>query len=187
MYAHFSDYSIMRMQSRFEDQAAYWNEEIGEYAQWNQETGKYDKVIKNDGMRFPIERDVEVITLLASANVVAPDANIIYPPIGPYKAGLIRRFDADSSEDRAKAQEFGYNDETCNVCLRVTQNGKVTSYLIKVRLSRDDDPMQTFNVSAINLPAGDGDITKAELLYAPDVIEKGITPEHTVLYTWNAG
>jgi len=184
MYAHFSDYSMRRIQSRLEDQAAYWNEETGQYAQWNQETGKYDKVIENDGVLFPIERDVDVISLLMSANAAVPDANIIYPPIGPYTAGLIRLFDADSAEDRAKAQAFGYTEDTCNVCLRVTQGGIVRNYLMKVRVSRDDDPMQTFHVSAINLPARDGDITQAELLFTPEVIAKGITPEHTVLYTW---
>lgn len=185
LYKHFSDYSVNRMRNRFENQAAYWNEDTGQYAQWNQETGAYDKIIKNDGLLFPIERDVDVISLMASANLAVPDANIIYAPIGPYKAGLISRFDADSAQDREAAQRLGYTDETCSVCLRVTQGGKVKTYLMTAKVSPDDDPLTAFNVSAINLPARDGEVTKAELLYAPDVITKGLNANSKVLYTWN--
>lgn len=184
MFNHFSDYSINRIQSCFETRAAFWNEDTGQYAQWNQETGAYDKVIENDGMQFPLERDVDVISLMASANAVVPDANIIYPPIGPYKAGLIRLFEATSPEDREQAIGFGYTETTCNVCLRVTQNGTVKTYLVDVKVDKDDDPLKCFNVSAINLPARDGEITRVELLHTPDVITKGISPDCNVLYTW---
>ena len=60
-----------------------------------------------------------------------------------FKAGLIQRFDATSAEDRERAQGFGYTEDRCNVCLRVTQGGKVTTYLMPVKVSADDDPMKT--------------------------------------------
>ncbi len=183
MYRHFSDYSIHRMQSQFE-RAAYWNEESGEYARWNQETGEYDEVIENNGVLFPIERDVDVISLLVTANAVVPKANIIYAPIGPYTAGLIRVFDADSAEDRAAAEKVGYTANRCNVCVKVTQGGKVKTYLMLAKVSADDDPLRSFNASAINLAARDGEVTEVDLLHTPDVIEKGVTADSKVLYSW---
>ncbi len=185
MYNHFSDYSINRMQRRIEQRATFWNEELQNYARWNQETGAYDKIIENEGMRFPVERDVEVISLLVTANAAVPEANIIYDPIGPYEAGLARVFDADSAKSRAEAQGFGYTAEKCNVCLKVTQGGKVRTYLLPIKVSVDDDPLKAFTVSAINLPARDGEVTRVELLHAPDVMTRGITSSTKVLSTWN--
>jgi len=47
--------------------------------------------------------------------------------------------------------------------------------------------LRTFNVTAINLPARGGEITKAELLHCPNLIEDGITPASKVLYAWQKG
>lgn len=184
MYNHFSDYSVSRMRHRFEEQAVYWDAESGQYARWNQESGAYDRIVENDGVQLPVERDAEVISVMASANAVVPDANIIYPPIGPYTAGLVRRFEADSVADREAAQAVGYTDETCSVCVRVTQGGAVKTYLMRAAISPEDDPLQAFNVSAINLPARDGDVTLAELLYCPKAVSEGVTVGSRVLYRW---
>lgn len=184
LYNHFSDYSISRIQSRLETQAVYWNEGLGAYAQWNQDTGAYDKLIENDGVKLPIQQDADVISIMASANAAVPDANIIYPPIGPYKAGLIRRFDANSAEDREAAGKFGYTPGTCNACLRVTQGGKMKAYLIPVKVSPEEDPLKAFNVSAVNVPASEGEITQIELLYDANLIKEGLTKDSKSLYVW---
>lgn len=184
IYRHFSDYSVHRIQRFLEQRVVYWNDELGQYAKWNPETNAYDQVVANDGLQLPIERDVDVISLLVTANLVLPDANIIYAPIGPYKAGLIERFNADSGDDRAKAESFGYARKGYNVCLRVTQGGQVTTYILDLKLSEDDDPLKAFHVGAINLPARDGEVTRAELLYTPDVVKQGVGPDAKVLYTW---
>jgi hypothetical protein len=184
IYRHFSDYSVHRIQRFLEERVVYWNDELGEYAKWNPETNAYDQVIANDGLQLPIERDVDVISLLFTPNLVLPDANIIYAPIGPYKAGLIERFDADSIEGRARAKSFGYDQKGYNVCLRVTQGGKATTYILDLKLSEDEDPLKAFHVGAINLPARDGEVTRAELLYTPDVVDQGVGPSAKVLYTW---
>jgi len=186
LYRHFSDYSMMRIKKRLEDQAVYWNEELGQYAQWNQETAAYDKVVENDGVKLPIERDVDVISLLATANLVVPDSNIIYPPIGPYTGGLIRLFDAEVETDRKAAESLGYGGDKCSVALRVTQGGNTKTYLLKAKVSPDDDPLKAFTAAAINLPARGGQVTKAELLYCQDLISKGITEDAKVLYSWAA-
>jgi len=183
VYTHYSDYSIHKMQQRIENSGVCWNEETGKYAKWNQKTGAYDKIVKNDGLKLPIERDVEVISLLVTANAAVGDANMIYPPIGPYTAGLVRVFDANSKDDRKAATKLGYTPKNCNVGIRVTQGGKVKTYLLRAAISPKDS-MKTFNVTAINLPVRDGKITKAELIYCPDIMIKGITPEHKVLCIW---
>jgi hypothetical protein len=184
IYKHFSDYSVHRMQSYLENRVVYWNEELGQYTKWNPETVRYDQVVANDGIQLPLERDVDVISLLVTASLVVPDGSIIYRPIGPYKAGLIDRFDADSAEDRARAATLGFGEKGYNVCLRVAQGGKTTTYILDLKLSPDDDPLKAFHVAAINLPARDGMVTRAELLYTPDVVASGITDQAKVLYTW---
>lgn len=134
------------------------------------------------------ERDAEVISILAHANLTVPAGNIIYPPIGPYTAGLIRLFDPDSSEDRKAAQDLGYvRSAACNTALRVTQGGRIKNYLLNAVLSPDDNPLKTFNTVAINLAAGGGDISRVELIYCKELMLKGITPDHAVLCTWDKG
>ncbi len=181
---NFSDYSMSRMQQRLES-AVYWNEDLGKYTRWNQETGAYDRGVDNNGIQLPLERDAEVISIMASANLQVPAGNIVYPPIGPYTAGLIRLFDADSAEDRKAAMDLRYaRSAACNTALRVTQGGKTKSYVLNVVLSPDDDPLKTFNTAAINLAAGAGDVSRVELIYCKELMLKGITPDHTVLSIW---
>jgi hypothetical protein len=184
MYKHFSDYSVARIRDCLEKRTVFWNEETKKYARWNQETGAYDKVVENDGVQFPVERDVPVISVLATASAVTPGANIIYPPIGPYTAGLIRRFDAASAKGREAARALGYTEKTCNVCVRVTQGGKAKTYLLRLNVSADDDPLKAFHVDAINLPARDGEITRVDLLHTPNVMAKGLPADPKVLYRW---
>jgi hypothetical protein len=184
MYSHFSDYSMSRMQQRLES-GVCWNEDLGKYARWNQKTGAYDQVVENNGIKLPLERDAEVISILASANLKVPAGNIVYPPIGPYTAGLIRLFDADSPEDRKAAVDLGYvRSAACNTALRVTQGGKTKSYVLNVALSPNDNPLNTFNTAAVNLAAAEGDISRVELIYCKELMLKGITPDHTVLSSW---
>jgi hypothetical protein len=116
--------------------------------------------------------------------MATPEANIVYPPIGPYKAGYIEFFDASSSEGRSKARRSGYDDSNCNVCLRVTRGGKVKTYLVKnVSEPKDDNG---FSVFAINMPARDGEVTQADLLCTPGIMSSGVAPACKVLYSWKA-
>jgi len=183
VYTHYSDYSIHKMQQRIETKGVVWNDATETYAMWNQETGAYDKVVANDGLKLPLVRDTEVISVMATANATVPAANIVYPPIGPYESGLVRLFDANSKADRDAAMKLGYSAKTCNVALRITQRGKATAYLLRIAISAKDKH-NAFNVTAINLPAKDGEVTKAELIHCPDVMAKGVTPDSKVLYVW---
>ncbi|MBI1335588.1 MAG: hypothetical protein GC164_01345 [Phycisphaera sp.] len=185
IYRHFSDYNVHKMQTTLETRTVFWNDDLKQYARWNPDTAAYDRVIENDGLQFPIERDAQVVSLLVTANLVLPDANIIYSPIGPYTAGLIQRFDVDTEDGRKLALKFGYDQKGSNVCLRVTQGGKTSTYLLDIELSENDNPLQNFNVSAINLPARDGNVSRVELLYTPDVVTRGVGTHAKVLAVWS--
>ncbi len=185
IYKHFSDYNVNKMQNTLDTLLVVWNDALGEYARWNPETGAYDKVVANDGVQLPAERDVEVFSVLATASLVTKEANLVYPPIGPYTAGLIRRFNADSEEDRKAAAQLGWGEKGRNVCLRITQGGKVTTYILDKTVSEKDDPLKTFHMFAINLPARDGKITHVDVLIANDVVTKGVGADAKVLYTWS--
>lgn len=185
IYKHFSDYSVHRMQVFLENRVVFWNEQLGQYAKWNPETGAYDQVVESNGLNLPIERDVDVISLLVTASIVTPQGNIIYKPIGPYTAGLVLRFDPSKPAERMKAKELGYGKKGYNVCIRVTQGRAVKTYIMNLKLSEKDDPLKAFHVAAINLPARDGAVTHAQLLYTPNVLEKGIGDDAKVLCTWS--
>jgi hypothetical protein len=133
--------------------------------------------------RFPIKRDAQVQSLLVTASLVTPEANIIYAPIGPYKTGLIETFDASNPKDLEHAKECGLTDERCNVVLQVAQNRTVKNYLLPMILKADADPLKEFNVGAINVPA-EGKVTSMSLLHVPNVVTNGVGKTAKVLATW---
>jgi len=185
----FSDYSVSRIQGILERTQVVWDERAGYYMQWKQETGSYSQRARPRGGRnCPVEDGIDVISVLASASLVTPEANIVYPPIGPYKAGRLEVFDAASRAGRSKARGHGYDESNCRVCLRVTRGEKVTTYLVKAGLKPDGDPKDasTFAVFAINLPARDGEVTQVDLLHTPDVLRRGVARDCKVLYSWRA-
>ena len=188
MMRHFSDYSVNQMQNFAEKKMLFWDEGEKAYFKWSEETKSFSIRMESDGWNLAADPFSEVISVIASASAGTPEANFVYPPVGPYKAGLLHRFDATSEKDLEMAKKFGFSDEKCDVCLRVTQGGKATTYLLEMK--RDSLPGQkqggSYVTTAINLPAADGDVTKAELLYTPGVMSKGVSDDATVLYGWGA-
>jgi len=187
LYRQFSDYSVSRIRDTFEKTQVVWDERAGSYMAWDQGTGSYSIAARRRGSpTVPIEDDIEVISVLASASLVTREANIVYPPIGPYKAGRIETFDASDPDNRSRARGAGFNDSTCNTCLRVTQDKKVTTYVIKDRLSPNDDPKQSESLAvfAISLPARNGEVTQVDLLRTPGVLSSGVAKDSEILYSW---
>jgi hypothetical protein len=183
----FSDYSVSRIQGLLERTQVIWDERAAYYMQWKQETGSYSQRARPRGGRnCPVEDDIDVISVLASASLVTPEANIVYPPIGPYKAGRLELFGAASPASRSKARGHGYDESNCHVCLRITQGEKVTTYLVKGGPKPGGDPKdwKSFAVFAINLSARDGGITQVDLLHTPDVMRRGVARDCKVLYSW---
>ncbi|MEI6234113.1 MAG: M66 family metalloprotease [Planctomycetota bacterium] len=185
LFRHFSDYSVQQIQTCLESKLV-WNEVAGNYATWNQANGTYSNLPKKTTDKFPIERDADVISILASASGVTAEANIIYPPIGPYKTGLSELFDASSPAENASARQLGYNESNCNLCFKVTQGGKTKTYLVPVKVDKTEDPLNanSFKTFAINVPARNGDVTQVDLLHAPDVMKTGAITDSKVLFSW---
>ena len=187
---HFSDYSVSRIRGCLEGTQVVWDERAGCYMAWDQGTGSYSITARRRGSpTVPIEHDIEVISLLVSASLVTREANIVYPPIGPYTAGRLVSLDASSAEGHSRARSSGYDESNCNVCLRVTQGGKVKTYLLKDGLSPKDDPKawNSLCIVAVNLPARDGEVTQADLLYTPGVLRRGVSKDSKILYSWREG
>lgn len=187
LFNHFSDYSAAEMIKFLEANYASWNESMGQFATWDSATSDYTKPLATpNGVNYPIERDVEVISLLASVSGPTPEACTVYPPIGPYTAGLIKRFDPSVEADRIEARAIYSPDTGCDTCIRVTQGGVVSTYLLRAEWLPYMSPTSpaSLKTAAINLPASDGAVTRLELLLTPDADSDGLPESPRVLHTW---
>jgi autotransporter-associated beta strand protein len=183
---HFSDYSINQMRNYLNSHVVVWSPTLNSYAQWNQTTGGYTTTVSNNGVQFPTTRDVPVISVMASMSGGKPSVNMVYPPIGPYTAGLIRRFDPTVAADRTAAQSIFSPTSGSDYCLRVLQGGVTKTYMLAA--SSLTTPALTDGASleteAVNLPAADGAVTRIELLSTPNVEDVGLPINPTVFYAW---
>jgi len=125
---------------------------------------------------------------MASVSGASPQVNMVYPPIGPYKAGLIRLFDPTNATDRTKANLIFSPSTGYDVCVRVVQGGIQRTYMLAASLVTTADPNNPNSLvtEAINLPAANGAVTRIELLSTPDVEDVGLPTNPTVLYSWSA-
>ena len=185
---HFSDYSVFKMREYLHSHVLIWNPSLDSYASWNQTAGAYTNTVSNNGVQYPVERDTQVISVMASISGAKPGVNMVYPPIGPYTAGLIRLFDPRNPSDRSAAVSTGFAPSGgCDVSLRVIQGGVEKIYMLAAPWEPSADLLSSgsLKTEAINLPAADGPVTLAELLYTPDAQANGLPANPQVLYTWS--
>lgn len=184
----FSDFSVSRMRSFLEGHVIEWNDDLSSWASWNADDASYTNTIESDGVAVPVVRDAEVISVLATTSERTPDVDIVYPPIGPYTAALIDRFDPEVEAERTRAAEVFCPDEGCDVSVRVTQGGTTSVYMLPVARRTDVEPCagESWGTAAVNLPAGDGAVTHVELLSTPDAETNGLGAA-AVLASWDAG
>jgi autotransporter-associated beta strand protein len=186
---HFSDYSVNQMRSYLQNNMVVWNPALGtsgSWAEWNQTAGDYTTIFSNNGVQFPTTRDTQVITILASMSGAKPDVNMVYPPIGPYTSGLIRRFDPTVAADRTAANSIFSPASGSDYCVRVVQGGVTKTYMLAASALTSPAPTDasSLETEAINLPASAGTVTKIELLSTPNVEDVGLPANPTALYTW---
>ncbi|NNM31063.1 MAG: hypothetical protein HKO57_16200, partial [Akkermansiaceae bacterium] len=184
---HFSDYSMNQMRNYLEGHVLVWDDVAGQYGSWNQAAGDYSNYVSNNGVQYPLERDVQVVSVLASISGANPDVNMVYPPIGPFSGGLIRLFDPTSASDRADAISTGFAPGNgCDVSLRIQQGGVEKIYMLAAPWEPGLDPLagSSLKTEALNLPAADGEVTRVELLLTPDAEVNGLPADPEVLYTW---
>jgi hypothetical protein len=184
--AQFSDYSARKMQDYMERNVAKWSEEKQAYTTWNHWTGAFSSVQKNNGIRFPVERDVDVYSILLSTSAVTEEGNFIYPVIGPYVSGLIDTFDPSVEADRKRARRLPVG--CWDICLRIEQGGRTKTFMLPIAWQPDDDPLDldSLQTRAVNVPVRDGEVTHAELLLTPEANVNGLPEEPKVLYSTKA-
>ncbi len=184
---HFSDYSVNQMRNYLEGHVAVHDAAAGTYAKWDAEQSSYSAVVQNNGVGYPLEHDVDVISVMAATSMADAAINFVYPLIGPYRSGLIRTFDPRVQADREAAAANFCQNTGCDYSLRITQGG--TERVVMLRASGDvTDPLagNSLNTAAVNLRASDGDITSVALLSTPNAEQEGMPGSPTVLYSWSS-
>ncbi len=186
IFRHFSDFSVNQMRNYLEGHVVVWNEALKSYASWNDAEGAYTKVVANNGVQFAVERDVSVISVMVAVSGVTPKVDLIYPPIGPYVAGLITLFDPTVAADRTSADNIYCPTDGCDVSLRIVQGGQTKVYMLPIVVNPAANPFAPASLAtrALNLPAKDGAVTSVELLSTPDVEKAGLPASPSVLATW---
>jgi len=116
-FRHFSDFAVARMQSYLEGKVAVFSD--GKHYKWDDEDGDYTRIVTSNGVRYPIEHDVQVISVMASTTLSDRNVNMVYPPIGPYEGNLILTFDPTDASDRALADDIFCPSGGCDFSLRV--------------------------------------------------------------------
>ncbi|MDH7447083.1 M66 family metalloprotease [Aquimarina sp. 2201CG14-23] len=184
---HFSDYSVFKMQNYLEGHVVIWNQQSGNYASWDDTSLDYSNTITNDGVSYAIERNIEVISVMAGVSSVTPQANIIYNPIGPYTSGIIDLFDPTIEDDRLRADAIYCPQGGCDVSLRIVQGGVTKVYMLPIDLDNTLDPLdsKSFKTRAVNLRASNGTVSMIELLSTPDAEKNGLPTNPTLLDSWS--
>ncbi|WP_144392970.1 sialate O-acetylesterase [Pleionea sediminis] len=179
---HFSDYSVNQMQNYLESKVAINRNE--NWFKWNDNDKSYSsQIISGLGVRYPIEMDVDVISVMAATSLADMDLNMVYPPIGPYVGNLILTFDPTNAEDRALADSDYCPNTGCDFTLKVTQGGNTRYYMLAASgdPSGDRFNQNSLKTVAVNLRASDGEVTKVELLLTPDAEQNGLPASPDVL------
>jgi hypothetical protein len=183
-YRHFSDFGVNRMQSYIEGKVAVFRN--GNHYKWDDQDGDYTRSVSSDGVRYPIEHDVQVISVMASTTLSDMNVNMVYPPIGPYEGNLILTFDPTNASDRATADDVFCPSGGCDFTLRVMQGGQQKTYMLAASGTTGGDPYSnsSLKTAAVNLRASDGAVTQVELLLTPDAEVNGLPGDPEVLSTW---
>lgn len=183
---HFSDYSINQIQNYLEGHIVVSNGSTDEYASWDATTNSYSNTIANNGVKFAVEKDVEVISVMAGVSAVTPQATILYPPVGPYTSGLINIFDPTNETDRTTAASIYCPNGGCDVSVRIVQGGVTKLFMLPIAMDTTQDPLDpdSFLTRAVNLRASDGAVTSIDLLNTPDAEINGMSNNPQVLYSW---
>ena len=160
----------------------------GDWKTWDSQTGAYSKSVDvaSNPTRYPIA-ETEVISIMAACALAGDSVSMVYPPIGPYTAGLIRLFDATDATDREDAGSIHCPPEGCDFSLRVEQGNTITVYILPAA-ARSTDPYSSASLTtaAINLRNQDGELMRVALLATPNVQTDGLPNDPEVLHVWLA-
>lgn len=204
LYRHFADYSVFRMQNWLENNMVRWDNVRSTWQSWDIENSRYRDIEKQSvrgfdyGTFLPNQPNDSVISIMAAISGKydkgmdkngAEHINMVYPPIGPYPAGLIPTFDPTLREDRASMNALKYCPDTgCDLTFRVLQGGVVSYYAIaqsfSSSLANDITAFPELATKALNIEASRGEVTLVELLDTPDANLVGVPAEPRILARW---
>ncbi|KAN0032478.1 hypothetical protein ACTFIV_006376 [Dictyostelium citrinum] len=100
LFSMFSDFEMSIIQNYFKN-SIYFDEQIGKYKKWNESIGsyyEYKPITKDNGFYrlddgTPIERDIDVYTIVFTYSMVGPDQLTQIYPLLKSKGNIIRQFD----------------------------------------------------------------------------------------------
>ena len=182
--AGFSDYSVRKMQEYMEAHVAVWDEPTQTYRKWEPYGGKFSIIVHNDGIKLPIERDVEVYSIMAAVSAVTPKANFLYKVLGPYRSGLIDTFDPNVEDDRNRARKLPLG--RWDISLQIVQGGLTKTFMLPIPWRPTEDQTtspDSLYTRAVNVPVRDGAVTHASLLLTPEANVFGMPAQPRVLYS----
>jgi len=153
---------------------------IGNVRFWDVTTSDYTKTINNNGIQFPLEQNVEVISVMAGIR-----ANIAYRSIESYTNSIINTFDPTKESDRSRAADIFCPNSGCHISLRIVQGGNTSIYMLALTMDGSTDPLdaKSLKTKALNLRASNGPVTKVEILLIPDSEINDIPSTPTVLHS----
>ena len=139
LFRMFADFDIHQMQEFLEQELILWDPTQSSYVKWDPSTEDY-RPVPTDSSRLPIQRNIAVYTLLFHASPHNPEANFIFPPLGPYQSSTIQRFDPLDERDRKAALASSYCQQGCDFTLRLTRAGQANYYLVRGRWNPTTSP-----------------------------------------------
>lgn len=204
LYRHFSDYSVFRMQAWLENQMIRWHAGTAAWQKWDDRTQSYVAIDRTSDGPFPYDLflpnrpDNDVISVMASisgqhdkgpSHNGLEHINMVYPPIGPFKSGLLPLFDPSNKAHRRAMKQMQYCPEDgCDLTFKVIQGGQEYYYAIAQRFTSSledaDNALPELATKAINLPASRGAVSYIALLDTPDANEDGLPRDPRILAQW---
>ncbi|WP_144395412.1 sialate O-acetylesterase [Pleionea sediminis] len=183
---HFSDYSVNQMRNYLQRHMVKWNGQLNSFAKWNEQTGDYTSSVNNNGVQYPVNRDINVYSVMVAASGAKPDVTMIYPPIGPYLSGTIDLFDPQSDYDRNRAKTIYCPSQGCDLTVKVQQGGRERLVMLPIEWDTTQDPLSSRSLytRAINLPATLGEIESVILYLTPDAEINGFENNAKELTRW---
>ncbi len=184
---YFSDYEVWKMKRNLERHIVEWDSTEGKWGSWDDSTKAYTSYRENDGIKYSVGGGCDVYSVIFAISPPTPEANLVYPPIGPYPSGVIRLFDPNLAQDRADIQT-AYSEHVggFDYTLKIQQGNKEIYTMLPFEYNPDMDPLdkKSHTTYAINLKASDGEVTNVELLLTPDAELNGLPSEETIITGW---
>lgn len=179
-FNHHSDYQIEKMRAYFESKHLYYDNQDKFWKRWNVSSEEYeDKFDGNVKVPWvPLWENIEVYSIMLSISSNTPNANIVYPPIGPYTAGTNPKYDPTKTWGRNAALSRNYcPNNSCDYTLRYKQGGKYFVSMLPISKNNQENPLKANGLDnfALNVPTKNGEITEMAVYYTPNVANNGIS------------